>query len=182
MGEKSRLTRWSFLNLPECKFSFLFFSFGGLFGSCLLVSLKKTYSLHLWCEKCYIYTLVPLVLLHSLTHLSLDGSGSVEAPRSKWTLFPHLNTRSGFQRNDFFPSHLGFFPREATRKKGRSERMRNFSVLVVFGLILSLGSVMCNVSYDRKALLINGQRRILFSGSIHYPRSTPEVLHFLSDL
>ncbi|XP_030549547.1 beta-galactosidase 5-like isoform X1 [Rhodamnia argentea] len=32
-----------------------------------------------------------------------------------------------------------------------------------------------NVSYDGKALIINGQRRILFSGSIHYPRSTPQM-------
>ncbi|CAL9182089.1 unnamed protein product, partial [Musa hybrid cultivar] len=32
-----------------------------------------------------------------------------------------------------------------------------------------------SVSYDRKAVIINGQRRILFSGSIHYPRSTPEM-------
>jgi hypothetical protein len=32
-----------------------------------------------------------------------------------------------------------------------------------------------SVSYDYKAITINGQRRILLSGSIHYPRSTPEV-------
>ncbi|OAY82569.1 beta-galactosidase-like [Ananas comosus] len=32
-----------------------------------------------------------------------------------------------------------------------------------------------SVSYDRKAIIINGQRRILLSGSIHYPRSTPEM-------
>jgi beta-galactosidase len=31
------------------------------------------------------------------------------------------------------------------------------------------------VTYDHKALIINGQRRILISGSIHYPRSTPEM-------
>ena len=31
------------------------------------------------------------------------------------------------------------------------------------------------VSYDHKAIVINGQRRILMSGSIHYPRSTPEM-------
>ncbi|CAL1355764.1 unnamed protein product [Linum trigynum] len=31
------------------------------------------------------------------------------------------------------------------------------------------------VTYDRKAILINGQRRLLMSGSIHYPRSTPEM-------
>lgn len=51
----------------------------------------------------------------------------------------------------------------------------------VFGLcmvvILGCGLVKCSVTYDKKALIINGQRRILFSGSIHYPRSTPEVLN-----
>ncbi|KAG1328083.1 Beta-galactosidase 7 [Cocos nucifera] len=31
-----------------------------------------------------------------------------------------------------------------------------------------------DVTYDGRALIINGTRRILFSGSIHYPRSTPE--------
>ncbi|MBA0673814.1 hypothetical protein Goari_015440, partial [Gossypium aridum] len=31
------------------------------------------------------------------------------------------------------------------------------------------------VSYDSKAIIINGRRRILLSGSIHYPRSTPEM-------
>ncbi|GJT69107.1 beta-galactosidase [Tanacetum coccineum] len=30
-------------------------------------------------------------------------------------------------------------------------------------------------SYDHKAISINGQRKILISGSIHYPRSTPEM-------
>lgn len=33
----------------------------------------------------------------------------------------------------------------------------------------------CSVTYDRKAILIDGQRRILFSGSIHYPRSSPDM-------
>ncbi|GAB4853796.1 Beta-galactosidase 12 [Ancistrocladus abbreviatus] len=36
-------------------------------------------------------------------------------------------------------------------------------------------SVIASVTYDHKALIINGKRRILFSGSIHYPRSTPEM-------
>jgi hypothetical protein len=39
-------------------------------------------------------------------------------------------------------------------------------------------AVECSVTYDKKAVLINGQRRILFSGSIHYPRSTPDVTAF----
>lgn len=35
--------------------------------------------------------------------------------------------------------------------------------------------IRCSVTYDKKAIIINGQRRILISGSIHYPRSTPEM-------
>ncbi|MBA0855449.1 hypothetical protein Goshw_014181 [Gossypium schwendimanii] len=42
-------------------------------------------------------------------------------------------------------------------------------------LFLYLLLVHCNVTYDRKAIAIDGQKRILFSGSIHYPRSTPEM-------
>ncbi|OVA16335.1 D-galactoside/L-rhamnose binding SUEL lectin domain [Macleaya cordata] len=34
---------------------------------------------------------------------------------------------------------------------------------------------MASVSYDHKAIIVNGQRKILISGSIHYPRSTPEM-------
>ena len=32
-----------------------------------------------------------------------------------------------------------------------------------------------NVTYDGRSLIIDGQHKILFSGSIHYPRSTPQV-------
>ncbi|XP_010536861.1 PREDICTED: beta-galactosidase 12 [Tarenaya hassleriana] len=39
----------------------------------------------------------------------------------------------------------------------------------------SISSAKAAVSYDHKAVIINGQRRILLSGSIHYPRSTPEM-------
>lgn len=42
-------------------------------------------------------------------------------------------------------------------------------------LSLSLELTQCNVGYDRKALVINGQRKLFFSGSIHYPRSTPQM-------
>ncbi|KAL0925257.1 hypothetical protein M5K25_003576 [Dendrobium thyrsiflorum] len=38
-----------------------------------------------------------------------------------------------------------------------------------------LTPAIASVSYDRKAVIINGQRKILISGSIHYPRSTPEM-------
>uniref|UniRef100_A0A166ENF5 beta-galactosidase n=1 Tax=Daucus carota subsp. sativus TaxID=79200 RepID=A0A166ENF5_DAUCS len=46
-------------------------------------------------------------------------------------------------------------------------------------LLMILSSWVCfsaaSVSYDHKAIVVNGQRRILISGSIHYPRSTPEM-------
>ncbi|XP_078448276.1 beta-galactosidase 11-like [Wolffia australiana] len=32
-----------------------------------------------------------------------------------------------------------------------------------------------SVEYDGRSLIINGKRQLLFSGSIHYPRSTPEM-------
>jgi hypothetical protein len=35
------------------------------------------------------------------------------------------------------------------------------------------------VTYDGRSLIINGQRNILFSGSIHYPRSTPQVYIYI---
>ncbi|GAB2268414.1 hypothetical protein Dimus_003376 [Dionaea muscipula] len=59
-----------------------------------------------------------------------------------------------------------------------SKKMNSLDKLVL--IICLLGclcaySGMASVWYDRKAIIINGQRRILLSGSIHYPRSTPEM-------
>jgi hypothetical protein len=43
-------------------------------------------------------------------------------------------------------------------------------------LWVALGTIHAgNVTYDGRSLIIDGQHTILFSGSIHYPRSTPEV-------
>ncbi|KAJ9704206.1 hypothetical protein PVL29_002670 [Vitis rotundifolia] len=47
--------------------------------------------------------------------------------------------------------------------------------LLCMWVFLCIQLTQCGVTYDRKALIINGQRRILFSGSIHYPRSTPQM-------
>jgi hypothetical protein len=46
-------------------------------------------------------------------------------------------------------------------------------LLLLFSLVSSAAA---SVTYDHRAIMINGQRRILISGSIHYPRSTPEVI------
>ncbi|GLT70568.1 hypothetical protein SLA2020_426400 [Shorea laevis] len=40
---------------------------------------------------------------------------------------------------------------------------------------LSVLAAATDVSYDSRAIIINGERRVLFSGAIHYPRSTPEM-------
>lgn len=48
-------------------------------------------------------------------------------------------------------------------------------VLLVAAAAVFASPANAAVSYDHKAIVINGQRRILMSGSIHYPRSTPEM-------
>ncbi|KAJ8528232.1 hypothetical protein K7X08_021924 [Anisodus acutangulus] len=47
-------------------------------------------------------------------------------------------------------------------------------LLVICSLVL-ISSVEASVTYDDRAIIINGKRKILISGSIHYPRSTPEM-------
>ncbi|KAK7265465.1 hypothetical protein RJT34_33085 [Clitoria ternatea] len=42
-------------------------------------------------------------------------------------------------------------------------------------LLLFICSNAVEVSYDGRAIKIDGKHRVLFSGSIHYPRSTPEM-------
>ncbi|GAB4839432.1 Beta-galactosidase 3 [Ancistrocladus abbreviatus] len=54
----------------------------------------------------------------------------------------------------------------------------SFSKLLVLLCLIFLGSQhshSATVTYDKKGIIINGQRRILISGSIHYPRSTPDM-------
>ncbi|KAK7262332.1 hypothetical protein RJT34_29900 [Clitoria ternatea] len=47
--------------------------------------------------------------------------------------------------------------------------------LLWFFFLYAPSSFCTNVTYDHRALVIDGQRRVLISGSIHYPRSTPEM-------
>ncbi|KAL3632917.1 hypothetical protein CASFOL_025901 [Castilleja foliolosa] len=51
--------------------------------------------------------------------------------------------------------------------------MWNAILLVLFCSWIYCGEA--SVSYDSNAISVNGQRKILISGSIHYPRSTPEM-------
>ncbi|KAJ1278558.1 hypothetical protein BS78_04G088900 [Paspalum vaginatum] len=49
------------------------------------------------------------------------------------------------------------------------------ALLAAASLLLAAPAANAAVSYDHRSLVINGRRRILISGSIHYPRSTPEM-------
>lgn len=60
-----------------------------------------------------------------------------------------------------------------------SAASRRFLLFIVLNFV-ALQFSHCSVTYDRKALIINGHRRILISGSIHYPRSSPDVQKYPS--
>ncbi|KAL9441994.1 hypothetical protein AB3S75_020488 [Citrus x aurantiifolia] len=47
--------------------------------------------------------------------------------------------------------------------------------VLVAGLAMLCSCLAIKVEYDANALIIDGQRKVIISGSIHYPRSTPEM-------
>ncbi|CAI9100577.1 OLC1v1037707C2 [Oldenlandia corymbosa var. corymbosa] len=57
----------------------------------------------------------------------------------------------------------------------RMLRINILVYLVVLSFLTSSSLVRATVSFDGRSFMINGQRKILISGSIHYPRSTPEM-------
>jgi hypothetical protein len=50
-----------------------------------------------------------------------------------------------------------------------------FVYLSFFLCFIFLVSNAVEVTHDGRAIKIDGKRRVLISGSIHYPRSTPQV-------
>ncbi|XVF04925.1 hypothetical protein REPUB_Repub05bG0126900 [Reevesia pubescens] len=53
---------------------------------------------------------------------------------------------------------------------------RTTKILVLFfWLVTATTSFAATVTYDHRAIVIDGKRRVLISGSIHYPRSTPDM-------
>uniref|UniRef100_A0A453IH40 beta-galactosidase n=1 Tax=Aegilops tauschii subsp. strangulata TaxID=200361 RepID=A0A453IH40_AEGTS len=55
-------------------------------------------------------------------------------------------------------------------------RLPSAVVALLLALLCLAGtSAATNVTYDHRALVIDGVRRVLVSGSIHYPRSTPDM-------
>lgn len=56
------------------------------------------------------------------------------------------------------------------------------SIIVSSAIIATADEAKNSVTYDGRSLIINGKPELLFSGSIHYPRSTPEVPSFSSNI
>ncbi|KAI3823250.1 hypothetical protein L1987_04683 [Smallanthus sonchifolius] len=52
--------------------------------------------------------------------------------------------------------------------------MRFLIVSILVAVVVAAATAV-NVTYDHRALVIDGKRRVLVSGSIHYPRSTPDM-------
>jgi Glycosyl hydrolases family 35 len=63
--------------------------------------------------------------------------------------------------------------------KGMSQVLWLMAALFMVSYITNIASVtdafVGNVTYDNHSLIINGKRELIFSGSIHYPRSPPAV-------
>ncbi|KAJ6683783.1 hypothetical protein OIU85_007475 [Salix viminalis] len=61
-----------------------------------------------------------------------------------------------------------------------SGSMFSFTAFAI--LFLCSSCVAYEVTFDNRAIKINGERKLIISGSIHYPRSTPEGIWILLDL
>ncbi|WVZ20365.1 hypothetical protein V8G54_007687 [Vigna mungo] len=61
-----------------------------------------------------------------------------------------------------------------TARKEGQWRTRCFPFAFILTAFIG-GAYGGNVTYDGRSLIIDGEHRILFSGSIHYPRSTPQM-------
>lgn len=112
----------------------------------------------------------PKFLLYKWTIVLLQGVGYVTTFNFHVSFFLYLHFIGIFVHfSPLFPLSL-----VSERKMEPNSTTKWFSFLIIL-LSLCLQLTQCKVTYDKKALIINGQRRILFSGSIHYPRSTPQV-------
>ena len=86
----------------------------------------------------------------------------------------------GLDKVSSFP--CGFAPFFPLWQKTAKQNMRATHIVLVLFWVLCIytPALFCaNVQYDHRALVIDGKRRVLISGSIHYPRSTPEVFFSL---
>ncbi|KAL5730081.1 hypothetical protein ACHQM5_002952 [Ranunculus cassubicifolius] len=53
--------------------------------------------------------------------------------------------------------------------------MREILIVILIIVLVGGNAAATTVSYDHRAIVINGERRVLLSGSVHYPRTTPDM-------
>jgi hypothetical protein len=75
---------------------------------------------------------------------------------------------------------LSILPFLLLRQWRRRARVRCFFLQPRRQRCCCAASQAANVTYDHRAVVIDGVRPVLVSGSIHYPRSTPDVSQHLS--
>ena len=78
-------------------------------------------------------------------------------------------------------SHMVLFPRASVSRCTMAAAPLALPLLLVLAAITT-GCGATTVAYNDRAVVIDGQRRIILSGSIHYPRSTPQVRWILLSL
>ncbi|EFA76540.1 predicted protein [Heterostelium album PN500] len=56
------------------------------------------------------------------------------------------------------------------------DKFRILFLIVFMWLVVGfVGGIPHKITYDKRSLIIDGQRVLLISGSVHYPRSTPSM-------
>ncbi|TKY55863.1 Beta-galactosidase 3 [Spatholobus suberectus] len=127
------------------------------------------------------------LLINWLLLLELEEPDNTGLPNKEWTLFlllspfhrhPTLRISPHIFNFSLYLFLIASFPAFDSDHIYIMETTSFSKLVFLFCLALwCLCSqlVHASVTYDRKAIVINGQRRILFSGSIHYPRSTPDM-------
>nr|VDC99537.1 unnamed protein product [Brassica rapa] len=92
---------------------------------------------------------------------------------------PMLNTCNGFYCDNFVPNNpntpkmwtenwTGWFKQWGGKNPHRTTE-DELLIIIICSVYATI------VSHDGRAITIDGHRRVLLSGSIHYPRSTPEM-------
>ncbi|CAF2173460.1 unnamed protein product [Brassica napus] len=96
---------------------------------------------------------------------------------------PMLNTCNGFYCDNFVPNNpntpkmwtenwTGWFKQWGGKNPHRTTE-DELLIIIICSVYATI------VSHDGRAITIDGHRRVLLSGSIHYPRSTPEMWRIL---
>lgn len=64
--------------------------------------------------------------------------------------------------------------KKTTQNMAISNRLLSLAFLSLM-VSCAFGEKIKGVTYDGRSMIVNGERQLLFSGSIHYPRMPPQV-------